>query len=430
MQSTVVMKKINSVSVGSVNPAAARRNQFTRRGFLGVGSAAVALAGLAPVARAAERNVTAKSRSDPGPKNLDLDGQNSDSINPPDSDAGGVPTFKYPFSFANKRMYDGGWSREVTVRELTVSKTIAGVNMRLTAGGIRELHWHTAGEWAIMLYGTARITAVDADGKSFVADVKKNELWYFPTGIPHSIQGLGPDGAEFLLVFDDGNFSEFGTVLLSDSLRHTPRDVLAKNFTVDKPALKNLPGEELFIFQAELPGPLEADQKAAAGTLGSSPQNFAFRTMEQSPTKRTRGGEVRIVDSSTFKVSTTVAMAMVTVRPGGLRELHWHPNADEWQYYISGKGRMTVMTTGGRARTMDFETGDVGYVQQTLPHYIENTGDTDLVFLEMFKSSAYQDLSLSEWLTHTPPELVRAHLRIDQATLDAIPKEQIVVMPG
>ncbi len=360
-----------------------------------------------------------------------LDAQNQDSTWPPGTDSKSlVPTFKYPFSLANKRVYEGGWSREVTVRELPVSKSMAGVNMRLTAGGVRELHWHTAGEWAIMLYGTARITAIDAEGKSFVADVKKNDLWYFPSGIPHSIQGLDPDGAEFMLVFDDGDFSESETVLLSDSMAHIPREVLSKNFGVAEEALKNLPGQELFIFQTEVPGPLEADQKAAAGSLSVSPRDFAFRTMDFPATKLTKGGEVRIVDSSTFKVSTTVAMAMVTVHPGGLRELHWHPNADEWQYYISGQGRMTVVATGNRARTVDFQAGDVGYVGKALLHYIENTGDTDLVFLEMFKSSYYQDLSLSEWLAHTPPELVMAHLRIDKATFDAIPKDEVVVMPG
>ena len=90
-------------------------------------------------------------------------------------------------------------------------------------------------------------------------------------------------------------------------------------------------------------------------------------------------------------------MALVTVHPGGLRELHWHPNADEWQFYISGKGRQTVVDTGNKARTMDFQEGDVGYVQKTLLHYIENTGDTDLVFLEMFgKVDRFQDLSFSE----------------------------------
>jgi oxalate decarboxylase len=326
-------------------------------------------------------------------------------------------------------MQEGGWSREVTVRELAVSKSIAGVDMRLTAGGVRELHWHTAGEWAIMLYGNARITGLDGEGKSFVDDVTEGDLWYFPTGIPHSIQGLGPDGCEFLLVFDDGNFSEYETVLLTDWMAHTPREVLAKNFGVSEQAMQKMVRREKFIFQSAVPGPLEADRKSTTGSLGLSPVNFSFRTAQMPVTKKTKGGEVKIVDSSKFKVSTTIAAAIVTVHPGGIRELHWHPNADEWQYYMTGKGRMTVFATGGRARTMDFQAGDVGYIQKTLPHYVENTGDTDLKFLEMFKSSFYQDLALSEWMAHTPAELVMAHLGIDRGTYDAIPKGEIVVMP-
>jgi oxalate decarboxylase len=209
-----------------------------------------------------------------------------------------VQTFKYPFGISHKRMQEGGWSREVTVRELAVSKSIAGVDMRLTAGGIRELHWHTAAEWAFMLYGNARITGLDADGKSFVADVTEGDLWYFPTGIPHSIQGLNPDGCEFLLVFDDGNFSEYETVLLTDWMAHTPHDVLSKNFGVSEQAMEKMPRREKFIFQAAVPGPLADDLKATSGSLGLSPQDFAFRTTQQAVTKRTKGGEVRIVDSS------------------------------------------------------------------------------------------------------------------------------------
>jgi oxalate decarboxylase len=399
-------------------------NAYTRRSF--IGKTAVALGSLAAI-----QNVVGadRSRTDPGPANPGLDGQNADSIWPPGTDSKSlVQNFKYPFSFANKRTYEGGWSREVTVRELPVSKSIAGVNMRLTAGGVRELHWHTAGEWAIMLYGTARITAIDLDGKSFVADVKKNDLWFFPSGVPHSIQGLNPDGCEFMLVFDDGDFSESETVLLSDAIGHVPSEVLAKNFGVGEKAFANVPRQELFIFQTDVPGGLEADQRTAAAAVGKSPRNFAFRTMEMPPTKQTKGGEVRVVDSSNFKVSTT-AMGLVTVRPGGLRELHWHPNADEWQYYIAGKARMTVVATGNKARTIDFQEGDVGYVQKSLLHYVENIGDNDLVFLEMFKADRFQDLSFSEWLANTPPELVMAHLNIDRATFDAIPKNGAAITP-
>src|ERR1700733_9348064 len=412
----------------------AKKDVVSRRGFLGMGSAALAAAGLVSAASAGQEQKQyptkdSRSASAPGPGNPALDAQNPDSFFPPTTDAGGVQTFKYPFGLAHKRMQEGGWSREVTIRELAISKDIAGVDMRLTAGGIRELHWHSAAEWALMLYGNARITALDHGGKGFVGDITEGDLWYFPTGIPHSIQGLGPDGCEFLLVFDDGGFSEYATVLLTDWMAHTPHDVLAANFGVSPQAMEKMVRREKFIFQAAVPGALADDQKASAGARGLSTQDFAFRKSQMKVAKRTKGGEVTIVDSSTFKVSTTIAAAIVTVHPGGIRELHWHPNADEWQYYISGSGRMTVFATGGRARTMDFQAGDVGYVLKTLPHYVENTGNTDLKFLEMFKSNVYQDLALSEWLTHTPPELVIAHLGIDRATLEAMPKDEPVNMP-
>ena len=408
----------------------------SRRKFIEVGSAVL---GTAAVAAAAPQNPEStrtaehdRSGSNPiGPDDQALHAENPDSVNPPPTDHGDVNPFKYSFSVAHRRVEEGGWARQVTQRDLPVSTTIAGVNMRLTAGGIRELHWHAAGEWALMLDGSARITCLDPHGKPFVDDVKQGDLWFFPTGLPHSIQGLEPDGCEFLLVFDDGDFSEYDTVLLADWTAHTPRSVLAKNLNVSRAALSRIPPGELYIFQAEAPKTsLDQDRRAAAGTAGLSSENFAFRLMEMPPTRKTKAGEVRIVDSSVFKASNAIAAAHVIVHPGGMRELHWHPNADEWQYYVTGKARMTVFASGGKARTMDFQKGDVGYIQQTLPHYIENTGSEDLIFLEMFKSSYYQDVSLNNWLTHLPPALVQAHLNIDITTLRAIPHAEEVIVPA
>jgi oxalate decarboxylase len=253
-------------------------------------------------------------------------------------------------------------------------------------------------------------------------------LWLFPPGFPHSIQGLGPDGCKFLLVFDDGNFDEFHTFLITDWLTHTPKEVLAKNFNVPESTFDNVPKKELFIFQAALPGNLKLEQTQAARGTGVVPQHFDFRPSQLKPTKVTRGGEVKIIDSKIFPV-TPISAAIVTLKPGGLRELHWHPNADEWQYYISGKGRMTVFIAGSAARTMDFEGGDVGYVLQSNPHAVENTGDTDLVFLEMFKSDRYEDISLGEWMAHTPHLLVNQHLQVGETMIDAIPKGEMVLTP-
>src|SRR4051794_39057185 len=167
--------------------------------------------------------------------------------------------------------------------------------MRLNTGGVRELHWHKAAEWAYMLYGRARITAVDEEGRQFVDDVGVGDLWYFPKGIPHSIQGLGPDGCEFLLVFDDGSFSEDNTFLLSDWFKHVPPDVLAKNFGVPASNFGNTPDpSELYIFPLPVPGPLANDRLAGAVPV---PNTFSHHLMAQEPI-RTKGGSVRIVDSN------------------------------------------------------------------------------------------------------------------------------------
>src|SRR6202453_57149 len=411
--------------------------QVSRRQAFGLGSAALAaalaVAGskeavAAPQAlKSAAHN--APNETDPGPQNLPLAAENPDSEWAPPTDSGTIKPFKYSFSLAHKRVESGGWTRQVTARELPISTTMAGVEMRLTAGGVRELHWHVEAEWAIMLYGSARITAVDHEGKSFVSDVSQGDLWLFPPGVPHSIQGLGPDGCKFLLVFDDGNFDEFHTFLITDWLSHTPKEVLAQNFDVPQSTFDAVPQKELFIFQTALPGALQAEQTEAAKGTGTVPKRFDFKASAMKPTKVTRGGEVKIIDSKIFPV-TPISAAIVTLKPGGLRELHWHPNADEWQYYVTGKGRMTVFAAGSTARTMDFEEGDVGYIPISQPHYIENTGDSDLVFLEMFRTSNYQDVSLSEWMAHTPHLLMDQHLGVGMTMLDSIPKQETVIRPA
>jgi oxalate decarboxylase len=417
------------------NGVAEKKTEFSRRNFLGRSSAALAAAASLPILASAQQtrdmsgdNHKGVNETQPGPVNKPLDASEPDSVFPPTTDAGGQPPFKYPFSFAHKRVEDGGWTRQVTARDLAISKKVAGVEMRLVKGGIRELHWHVGSEWAFMTYGSARITAVDQNGRGFVEDVNEGDVWLFPGGIPHSIQGLGPDGAQFVLVFDDGNFNEFETFLLTDWLHHTPKEVLAKNFNAPESTFKNVPTRELFIFPRDLPRPLEEEKKEVYAGSGPVPNSFAFFPSKMKPTKESAGGSVKVVDRKNFPATNTAA-AIVTVKPGGLRELHWHPNEDEWQYYVKGDARMTVFAAGGHARTMDFHSGDVGYIQRSMPHYIENIGDNDLLFLEVFPTPEYQDISLAEWLAHTPSRLVDQHLATGEDFLRKIAKTEAVITP-
>jgi oxalate decarboxylase len=359
--------------------------------------------------------------TDPGPRNVPLDRQNPDILTPPSTDAGTIPNLKFSFGMAHNRLTAGGWARQVTARELPIATTLAGVNMWLNPGGVRELHWHKQAEWAYMLNGRARISAIDQDGRNFLDDVGVGDLWNFPAGLPHSIQALD-EGCEFLLVFDDGTFSEDSTFLISDWFTHTPKDVLAKNFGVAESSFANLPTDidhTRYMFPVPVPGPLSSDR--VPNPAGQ--RTFSYRLLAQEPLK-TSGGTVRIVDSTNFPAASTIAAALVEVEPGAMREMHWHPTNDEWQYYIEGSGRMTVFAAEGKARTFEYQAGDVGYVPFAMGHYIENTGDTVLRFLEMFKSPRFADVSLNQWMALTPPELVQAHLNLTPAMMSALRKQK------
>ncbi|GGD86825.1 oxalate decarboxylase family bicupin [Paenibacillus nasutitermitis] len=366
--------------------------------------------------------------TDRGPRDGMRDLENPDMLVPPETDAGLLPNLKFSFSDTHMQLNHGGWSREITVRDFPVSTTLAGVNMRLTPGGVRELHWHQQAEWAYMLLGRARVTSVDQEGRNFIADVGPGDLWYFPAGIPHSIQGL-EDGCEFLLVFDDGSFSDLNTLSISDWFAHTPKDVLSANFGVPESAFDAIPSGQIYIYQDVVPGPLESQK--VQSPYGTVPQSFTHSLLAQTPVK-TPGGSVRIVDSSNFPISRTIAAALVEIEPGAMRELHWHPNNDEWQYYLTGKGRMTVFAGNGIARTFDYRAGDVGYVPFAYGHYIQNTGSQTLWFLEMFKSDRFADVSLNQWMALTPRELVGDNVRVGSEVLDALRKEKwpVVKYPG
>jgi oxalate decarboxylase len=355
--------------------------------------------------------------------------ENPDMLVSPPTDAGTIPNLKFSFSDTYMQLNHGGWSREVTVRQLPIATTIAGVNMALTPGGVRELHWHQSAEWAIVLVGRARITSVDQNGRNTIADIGVGDLWYFPPGIPHSIQGL-EGGCEFLLVFPDGSFSDLNTLSITDWFSHTPKDVLSANFGVPTSAFAYIPNHQRYIFQANVPGPLESQQ--VADPQGTVPESFTHRLLAQEPIVTPGGSTVRIVDSTNFPISTQIAASLLEIKPGAMREMHWHPNNDEWQYYISGTARMTVMGPNGTARTFDFRAGDVGYVPRAFGHYIQNTGTESVWALEMFNSDRFEDVSLNQWMALTPHQLVQDNLHVGPEFMNALRKEKqfIVEYPG
>ena len=248
-------------------------NLFSRRNILAT-SAASELA--AAVTSAAAETYSPAAARKPGPHDPAQEAIDPYDWQPLPTDHGNLGSLRHSFSHVHNRRTSAGWAPEVTVRNFPISKAMAGVNMRLPAGAVRELHWHVPAEWALVTYGNGRITAVDPSAQKFIADVKAGDLWFFPGGIPHSIQGLGPDGCEFILVFNDGNFSEESTFLITDWFDHTPKDVLAKNFGVPDSTFDNTNRKDLWIFSAQIPGILSDDLAQSKQPVVPNPYTFSL----------------------------------------------------------------------------------------------------------------------------------------------------------
>ncbi|KAI8996279.1 Bicupin oxalate decarboxylase/oxidase [Trametes punicea] len=370
--------------------------------------------------------------------NHEIDEQNLDNVAAPPTDAGTIPNLKWSMSLSHTRLLKGGWVREQTITDLPPSKDLAAAELRLSPNAYRELHWHRVAEWGYILNGTGRITAIDDSGRSYTSDIKGPlngtgaDIYYFPPGVPHSIQALD-QGLEILLIFTDGNFDATGTTfMLSDWLAHTPLEIVAQNFGVNTSVLSGIPQKDPYVLESTVPpAPFGhgADQEVSDPN-GQVPSPYVFHLDQQEKKVAPGGGGwVKIQDSVTnFPVSTMLASALVYIEPNGLRELHWHVN-DEWLYIISGHARATAFPGGSSARTFDFQPGDTAVFPVSYGHYIKNLSPTEpLIYLELFKAPKFVDFSATQWLALMPRQVVADLLNIPIPVIETFAKEKQVLV--
>jgi len=339
-----------------------------------------------------------------------------------------IPEIRYPLGAQTGRVEAGGSAKEASAAEFPISQTLAAVYMTLKPGALRELHWHAnAAEWGYVFSGRCRTTIIDPQGNREALDFGPGDVWYFPRGHGHSIQGIGPGDCSFLLVFDNGYFSEFATFSISDWMSMTPVDVVAKNLGMPASAFASFPKKEVYI--AVGPVPAELPEEPAAGSAMAPPLTHRYRLMAREP-RVYPGGTLRLVTAAEFPISKTITGALMTLQPGALREMHWHPNADEWQYYISGRVRMTVFGSKGRARTAEYGPGDVGFAPQGYGHYLENIGSEECQMLLMFNSGEYQEITLSEWLASNPRQLLATNFGVAESVVAQFPKKEVFITGG
>ncbi|KAI0197115.1 oxalate decarboxylase oxdD [Xylaria flabelliformis] len=370
--------------------------------------------------------------TDPGPRTYEYEKLNPDLYAPPETDSGDVPNAMWPLGLSHNRPGTGtqsGWARQQNAAVLPAATAMAGVDMRLSPHAYRELHWHTSAEWALVLKGSVRVASMNEDGASFVDDVTAGDVWFFPAGIPHSLQALD-EGCEFLLVFDDGNFSEEETFLATEMLIRAPKEVWAKDLQTDVSTLNTVPQAQKYIFPGTA-APADISKQNVTGSGGSlsGPNGYTYHWSQQE-FHNTTGGSVKILDPLTFPIAEMFSAALVVLEPGAMREVHWHTTSDEWSYFLQGSARITIYKAPQSSRTFDFTAGDVGYIPQAASHYVENTGTDDCIFLEVLQAKKFSDISASQWLALTPAQIVKDTLNFTDAVIANLPKDKTLIKPG
>jgi oxalate decarboxylase len=337
-------------------------------------------------------------------------------------------SFHYPLEKQEPRLGPGGITRGASVREFPASIRIAGVSMRLAPGGMRELHWHAnAAEWAYVITGYCRTTIIHPDGSSYIDTFGPGDVWYFPRGYGHSIQGLGPGECHFILIFDNGDFSEDHTFSITDFISSVSKEVVSQNLGITLSEVEQLPKKEVYFASGPVPDDHSSISTYRNETSLTSKHRYPLHA--QQPKRIPGGGTQYIVSVNEFPISTTMAGSIIDLQPGALRELHWHPNADEWQYYISGTAEMTVFLAEGKSVTEQFNAGDVGYAPMGAGHFIKNTGTEVCRILIGFNNGNYEAIDLSEWLSSNPDDVLITNFGIPENLVKKLPKKTKFITP-
>ncbi|MBV7532611.1 cupin domain-containing protein [Chitinophaga sp. sic0106] len=331
-------------------------------------------------------------------------------------------SFKYALEKATPKIAPGGITRGASVREFPASQNLAGVSMHLDPGAMRELHWHAnAAEWAYVLKGRMRTTTIDPQGNTYIDLFGPGDVWYFPRGFGHVLQCISNEPCHFILIFDNGDFSEDHTFSVTDFISSVPPEIAAQNLGLTLEEVVQLPQKEMYFAPSQLPDVHSGLAVPRDKVTLTSPHRYPLGA--QMPKLVPGGGTQRVVTQQEFPIAKTITGSVFEIEPGGLRELHWHPNADEWQYYIQGTAEMGVFLAQGQFVKEQFEAGDVGYAPMGAGHYIKNTGSDLLIVLLGFNSGNYEAIDLSMWLSGNPKDILEGNFAVGPHIIDKFPAD-------
>jgi len=223
-------------------------------------------------------------------------------------------------------------------------------------------------------------------------------------------------------VSDEAYESIFGR----HAVAHTPPAIISQGLGLGSEWVAKLPNGEAYF--AAGPVPDDAFVRAARQEKPILTTHW-YPLGVQQPRRVPGGGAQRTVTVNEFPISTTLSASVLEIEPGAMRELHWHPHADEWQYYLEGAAEMAVYLGRGNTVTEQFVAGDIGYVPMGAGHYIRNTGGGILRLLIGFNNGHYHSHDLNAWLASNPPDVLATNLGLPRTVAGRFLRRQFFPRP-
>lgn len=318
----------------------------------------------------------------------------------------------------------GGWARDLTTNQLPLATGIAGAHLFLNPGGVREMHWHSSAEWAYVIAGRCQATIVDPVGAMEVINFGPGDTWSFPAGHAHAIQALGTDPCHAILTFDDGRYGEHGTFGLSDYMSRLDAPMLRTTLGVADAVARRLPEGETYIVQGPVV-PLDSERATAERRLVAD-QSHRYALSESKPFIETEAGSLRVASAAAFPVSSTMTGFLQTLQPGAIHTPHWHPGANEWQFLLKGRTKVTIFEAEKRMATAEMAPGDCAYLPRAMAHTVQNVGTEPCQFVGVHDTTGYAECSLSQWLSTVSIHLIAANLGLTDAEAASLPRRPLV----
>ncbi len=326
--------------------------------------------------------------------------------------------FSHLFSLGSmkpQKVCSGGVRADVSADTLPVLHGLALSLLTLFPKGLREPHWHpNADELSYCVEGSGMMTIFSPGAGHDTFTIKSGEIVFVPMGFLHHIENIGDGPLKMLICFDHERPEDLN---FSAGVSAMPDHILADTFNQRPDFFNGLKksAEGVFISQRDKP---------AIPPLPYMTDRYKMDLEAVNPQIQVKGGSVKMSNGFLLQTLNGISVYSVLLKPKGAREPHWHPNADELNYLISGTARITLVSPGGNVETFDMKSGDLSFMPHGYLHHIENTGTSDAQFVIFFNHIAPSDIGFSGCVGAYSNEALASLFGVPASRFNLLPKYQ------